>query len=159
MTASRSCTVLLRRCFFLLILITEVQKKPARTPGSLELYKGLWRVGRSKPVTWTSVRPEVALTSGGNGEVEAGADGRSFSDDPAWSVWLWLFSILNAVGWVSRDCLKKLFLRQPCSETHFHILWLSFSRWSTMTVSSKEGKGKGWVGWLLLINGIRCERD
>lgn len=26
----------------------------------------------------------VALTSGGNGDVEAGADGSSFSDDPAW---------------------------------------------------------------------------
>ena len=33
--------------------------------------------------TCTSVRPVVALTSGGKGDVEAGADGSNFSDDPA----------------------------------------------------------------------------
>ena len=33
--------------------------------------------------TCTSVRPVVALTSGGKGDVEAGAEGSNFSEDPA----------------------------------------------------------------------------
>jgi len=59
-------------------------------------------------LTCTSVRPVAAFTSGGNGEVDAGAEGKSFSDDPACRevCTLWLLSILGSTRAKVRGCFR-----------------------------------------------------
>ena len=73
--------------------------------------------------TCTSVSPVVALTSGGNGDVEAGAEGRSFSDDPAWrGCPLWLLSIFTSDKLVRFVDNKNLLSSLQNDSAHHHFL-------------------------------------